>query len=174
MNTANIAAYAEWQWIVWALLAVTSVAGLLAVVSPRLFSRLATFGGRWVDSSKYLDKFDRRVEVDSHLLHYSRLLGLTSITAVLVLAIFIWPFQFSGQWMVWTLLAAIGAAGLLAIVSPRGFARLAAFGNIWVDSDKVLKQLDRRVEVDTHLLHHCRLLGVVTVVAASVLAILLI
>lgn len=72
--------------IVWTLLALAGACGIVALSSPRLFSKLAAVGSRWVDTSNALAKLDRRIEVDSRILPYSRWLGLAVVVSVALLA----------------------------------------------------------------------------------------
>jgi hypothetical protein len=68
-------------------------------------------------------------------------------------------------------------AGLLAISSPRWFARVATVGNRWIDTarlfripaDSRLRSLDRWVELDGYMIRYTRLLGLAVCVAASLL-----
>ncbi len=62
--------------------------------------------------------------------------------------------------LVWIFLGIVGSVGLLAILSPRRFSALAARGGHWVDTSKVLAQLDRRVDIDAYVLPFSRVLGV--------------
>ncbi len=75
-----------------------------------------------------------------------------------------WP------WITWTLLAFAGTLGLLAAACPRQFCRLAAWCNLWVDTDRLGEKLDRWVDVDRYVLRNCRLFGAVVLLAATVLA----
>ena len=72
--------------IIWTLLAISGAVGLLALLSPRLFSKLAAVGNYWVDTSNVLAKLDRRIEVDSRVLPYSRWLGVAVVLSVALLA----------------------------------------------------------------------------------------
>jgi len=72
--------------IVWTLLAMAGTCGVLALSSPRLFSKLAAVGNRWVDTSSALAKLDRRVDVDARVLPYSRWLGLAVVVSTALLA----------------------------------------------------------------------------------------
>lgn len=71
--------------ILWTCLGVIGVLGLLALVSPRHFAAIARHGGRWVDTSKVLDKLDARVDIDERILRHSRLLGVAVVASVALL-----------------------------------------------------------------------------------------
>jgi hypothetical protein len=73
--------------ILWTVVIAAGVLGLIALLSPRLFSAIARVGNHWVDTSKWLAKFDTRVDVDSHVLPYSRHLGAAVIASLAVLAL---------------------------------------------------------------------------------------
>ena len=70
------------------------------------------------------------------------------------------------------LLAILGAIGLLALISPRLFESVSSSSSRWVDSQKLLSILDKRVDIDHLVLPHCRLLGALVVVSVAVLALL--
>jgi len=73
----------------WVLigLAVTGALGLLAVVSPRWFKLIACQSSSWIDTSKVLAVFDKRVGVDRYVVQYSRLLGLAVTLSVATFAL---------------------------------------------------------------------------------------
>jgi len=75
-----------WEPIALALLGFAGLLGLLAVVSPRLFQKLAGQTDRWVDSNRALECLDRRVDIDAYVLPRSRLLGFAVIASVAVLS----------------------------------------------------------------------------------------
>jgi hypothetical protein len=70
------------------------------------------------------------------------------------------------------LLGLIGVTGLVALVSPRLFESLATSSSRWVDSQKLLSVLDKRIDIDHLVLPHCRILGALVVVSVAVLALL--
>jgi len=67
--------------------------------------------------------------------------------------------------LIWFLLAATGAIGLLAIISPRLFRAVSTHGSKWVDSAKFFSFFDKRFDVDGPLLQHSRVLGAAVVMA---------
>ena len=72
--------------IFWTLAIFAGLLGVIALVSPPLFSKIARAGNHWVDTSKWLAKLDTRVEVDARVLPYSRQLGAAVIASVALLA----------------------------------------------------------------------------------------
>ena len=68
--------------MLWGIGGFFAVVGLVAVVSPRHFATLARFGNRWIDTSHFLSKLDRRVDVDDRVLPYSRFLGASVLVAL--------------------------------------------------------------------------------------------
>jgi hypothetical protein len=72
--------------MLWSLLGAAGVLGLIALVSPRWFAAIARVGNHWVDTSKWLARFDTRVDVDARILPYSRHLGAVVIASVTLLA----------------------------------------------------------------------------------------
>ncbi|MBX3414437.1 MAG: hypothetical protein KF708_17255 [Pirellulales bacterium] len=81
-----VAVQIAWEPIALGLLAFAGALGLLAVVSPRLFQKLAGQTDRWVDSSRALECLDRRVDIDAYILPRSRLLGVAVLASVAVLS----------------------------------------------------------------------------------------
>ena len=74
---------ASWHvdWFVWGLLSVVTVLGLLAIFSPRLFSIIARRGGEWVDTNKLVEKLDKQIHIDHHMIRHSRVFGITVVAA---------------------------------------------------------------------------------------------
>ena len=75
----------RWLPIAWTVLAMLAVLGILALVSPRLFTTLALRGGRWVETEQYLNKLNSRIEIDELVLPHSRWLGAATLAAVATL-----------------------------------------------------------------------------------------
>lgn len=71
---------------------------------------------------------------------------------------------------VWCSLGLLGLVGFVALVSPTRFAAIATRGNTWVDSQKFLAVLDRKVDVDHLVLPFSRWLGLAVLTAAAFLA----
>lgn len=61
---------------------------------------------------------------------------------------------------------ACAVCGLVALSSPTRFARLASFWGQWIDTQPTIPIADSRVDVDSFVLKHSRIFGVL-VVAAS-------
>jgi beta-lactamase regulating signal transducer with metallopeptidase domain len=78
------------QTAVWGVLGVIAVLGVFAVVSPRNFAQLAHRGSSWVDTDKLVEKLDKRFDIDTPVLRYSRLLGFAVLAAVAVLGYLFW------------------------------------------------------------------------------------
>jgi hypothetical protein len=71
---------------VWTLLGIFSTIGLVAVVSPRCFSALTNRSSTWVDTNKLLATLDTRVDIDKYVLPFSRVLGVSVLVAVGIIA----------------------------------------------------------------------------------------
>ena len=171
MNMPYFLSSVQWESVIWILLGLAAGVALTAVLNPRLFSVLSTRSGVWIDIDVVTRKLDKRINIDRRVLPHSRLLGAMSIAAASVLAAFSIRYQYAGWWIVLTSLGVIAAIGLVALVSPRLFSRLATWGSVWVDTDRVLKKADHRIDIDAYVLRYCRLfgagvLGVVVVLAA--------
>ena len=74
------------QAVACTLLVLTGGLGLLALLCPRLFERVATKGSQWIDTQKLIERLDRQYDVDRYILPYSRLFGLLVVASVLFLA----------------------------------------------------------------------------------------
>jgi hypothetical protein len=84
--TGAILAFVSKQSILWGTLAFLGLIGLIAIVSPRRFEKLATRSGKWVDTNKLAEVLDKRVDIDHYVLPFSRLLGVAVILSVAVLS----------------------------------------------------------------------------------------
>jgi hypothetical protein len=166
MQMTEVAAHPHWQWVVGSLLGIVGVIGLVAVLSPRTFYRLASWSNIWVDTDKLLRVFDVRVDIEHYVLRHSRLFGIVIVGAALTLAGCLVRLPFAPHGAVWAGLGVVAATGLLAVVSPRMFTRLAGWCSIWIDVDQFARKFDRRIEVDPHVLRHSRRFGMLIVAAA--------
>ncbi len=71
----------------WCWLCVLGSIGLLAMVRPKTFANLANCGGSWVDSNKYLAVLDKRIDIDQHVLPFSRVLGFAVLGSAIILGV---------------------------------------------------------------------------------------
>ena len=78
-----------------------------------------------------------------------------------------------GTQMALIALGLVGCGGLLALVSPSLFAVVAKRSSRWVESDKVLAHLDKRIDIDSYVLPYSRVLGIAVLLAVALLAWLL-
>src|SRR3954463_14689103 len=69
------------------------------------------------------------------------------------------------QAILWGTLGVLGLIGVIAICSPRRFAKLANGSGRWVDTKKMLEVLDKRVDIDHYVLPFSRLLGVAVILS---------
>jgi hypothetical protein len=83
---------AFWGTCFWVLLVSVGLLALIALFSPSAFRSLANFGGRWLDSGKWLARLDKQIDVDRLVLPYSRYLGAAVIATIAILC-----FRFSGH-----------------------------------------------------------------------------
>ena len=70
------------------------------------------------------------------------------------------------QWVVWPVLFAVFVLGMLATFAPDRFANVALRGSRWIDTEEVLKLLDKPINVDRYVLRYSRVFGVAVTVAA--------
>jgi hypothetical protein len=71
-------------WI-WLLLATLASIGVLAMVSPRHFSSMATRGSNWVDTNKLLEVLDKRIDIDESVKPFSRVLGFAVVASAVLI-----------------------------------------------------------------------------------------
>lgn len=81
---AAVQAIGPWTWC---FLCVLGSLGLLALVSPQTFSKVAMRGGNWVDSNKYLAVLDKRIDIDQHVLPFSRVLGFSVLASAVIIGV---------------------------------------------------------------------------------------
>jgi hypothetical protein len=74
----------NWEPAAWVILGIAGAFGLLATISPRRFTAVATRGGQWIDSSKVLAPLDKQFNIDSYVLPFSRVLGVAVLAAVVL------------------------------------------------------------------------------------------
>ncbi len=70
----------------------------------------------------------------------------------------------------WSTLALVGGAGVVALVSPARFSALASLGSRWYDTDRFFNMFNRRVDVDQALQPYIRPLGAAVLAAVAMLA----
>lgn len=92
MNAVVLATSLDLQWIVWPTLALVFALGLLAAFAPRKFQSIAAHGGRWIDTERVLQALDKPIDVDRHVLRYSRVFGVAVALAAVWLAYVYWVF----------------------------------------------------------------------------------
>jgi hypothetical protein len=90
MSYVLLAATIDVQWIVWPVLAVIFGLGVLATFAPDRFAHIATRSSRWIETEEVLKYLDKPIDVDQHVLRYSRLLGIAVILASIWLGYLFW------------------------------------------------------------------------------------
>ena len=91
--TGVLLAFVSKQAVLWTTLALLGLVGLIAVISPNRFQKLATRSGQWVDTNKLAEVLDKRVDIDRYVLPFSRLLGVAVILSVAVLSYVVLRYQ---------------------------------------------------------------------------------
>ena len=66
-----------------------------------------------------------------------------------------------------------GLLGAVAIISPRTFAKLAAFWGTWINTRPTLPVVDQKFDIDEYVLRYPRIFGGLIVTAAAVWAVIL-
>jgi len=67
--------------LTYCLLALSGALGVLAVVSPACFARVAQGSGYCVDTSRLAQFLERPIDIDQAVLRYSRILGLAVVAS---------------------------------------------------------------------------------------------
>ena len=86
MNHLLTAAIPSFAPYIWTSLGVLGAIGLLALASPSRFKKLCTRSDRWIDTDKLLEPLNRRVDLDEHILPFSRILGGAVLAAAVLIA----------------------------------------------------------------------------------------
>lgn len=76
----------DYQWVVWPVLAIIFALGLTATFAPGHFANIASRGSKWVDTDKVLQALDKPIDIDRHVLRYSRAFGMLVAVAAIWLA----------------------------------------------------------------------------------------
>ena len=92
MTTAWLSLATIWRPVLLTLLVFTAICGLIAVLSPRWFSRLASLGSQWVDSQRYVRWLDARIDIDHVVLRHARAFGICVLAALFFATV---------QWIAW-------------------------------------------------------------------------
>jgi hypothetical protein len=71
------------------------------------------------------------------------------------------------------LLGVLAAIGLTALASPTYFSRIARRGGEWIDTQKVVEVLDKRIDIDETVLPYSRVLGFAVLASVILIASLL-
>jgi hypothetical protein len=90
MPATIIAVLVDIQFFVWPVLAVVLGLGLLALFAPDAFALVATRGSKWVDTERVLQALDKPIDVDHHVLRYSRIFGVLVALSALWLGYVFW------------------------------------------------------------------------------------
>jgi hypothetical protein len=80
------------RWFILPALAVMVLIGLTAFFSPKQFAAISKASSQWVDTQRYWDVLDKRVDVDRVALRHSRLFGLVVVAGALLLAWVYWVY----------------------------------------------------------------------------------
>jgi hypothetical protein len=74
---------------------------------------------------------------------------------------------------IWFFIGILAAIGILAMFSPQRFAKLAHRGGSWIDTNKILAVLDKRIDIDNYVLPFSRVLGFAVFASAILIAVLI-
>jgi hypothetical protein len=160
--------------VIWTLLAGAAGFGVVAILSPRIFSALNARTSVWIDVDRFARKLDERVDVDDRVARHPRMLGTLSIIAATALAGLSIRYPYSARWVVLGFLGFVAVAGFLALCSPPAFSRLARGASVWVDTNRLVDKMQRRIEIDRYVLRYCRLFGFAVLGAVALFASVLI
>jgi hypothetical protein len=63
-------------WLFWSIVVFIGSFAIWAICWPQRFAQLARASSSWIDSSKMLAVLDKRLELDSFVLRYTRAFGV--------------------------------------------------------------------------------------------------
>ncbi len=155
---------ATWQWIAWIGLSIAGCISLVALLSPRWFAGLAALGGRWIDTSPFFKKLDKPINIDDLVLRHCRLFGILLLVGAATTLAFV-PSEPIWQSTVWIAGGIVVVVGLLALASPRQFARLTKVGSVWIDTDQIIEKGDEPINIDGFVVRHSRAFGFCVLIA---------
>ena len=152
--------HADIAWVIWLWLGIFGLLGLLALLSPHAFNRMARVGGKWIDTSKFFDSMEKPITVDRFVLRHCRLFGLVVMVGAAVFGYKLTPLVPGWENVLWPILGGVATIGALALISPETFSRVSVLGSFWVDTNYWLRKVERPINIDHFVLAHTRLVGV--------------
>jgi hypothetical protein len=158
------------ETLVKTAIAVGGVTGLLAVLSPHVFGKLAALGGMWFDTSAAFEQIDRPVYILSPLKR-TRFFGSIVLGGAAAIGL-LTPTQATWAWMAWAVAGVLAVMGIVAVACPVCFRSLAGAADIWIDTSRWFSALDRYVDVDAAVVRHSRLFGGLVLAASAAIAVL--
>jgi hypothetical protein len=172
MIATLLANLSQHPWLVIAaeaVIAVIGVVGLIALFSPALFARLARGGATWFDTKPFFQRIDRPFYVDVPLMLHSRVFGLVVLACAAALS---WATPSMAPWstIVWSIVGTLAVIGTIAVICPKCFRSLAAWGNTWIDTSRMISVLDRRIDIDDFVLRHSRAFGIFVLASIAAMA----
>ena len=75
--------------VVWFFIGILAAIGILAMASPQRFAKLADRSGSWIDTNKALAFLDKRIDIDRHVLPFSRVLGFAVLASAILIAVLV-------------------------------------------------------------------------------------
>ncbi len=72
-----------------------------------------------------------------------------------------------------TMILSVSACGVLALVAPNKFERIARFWGRWVETKPTVPLADRRIDIDDFVLRHARVFGLLLCAGAFLCSVLL-
>src|SRR5690242_15115205 len=67
-------------------------------------------------------------------------------------------------------LALSAICGAIAMASPQRFRAIAVYSARWIETERISKWLDRRIDIDGYVLRHPRTFGAIATLSALYLA----
>lgn len=170
------------------LAALTFIVGLLMILVPGWLMRVSGGINIWIDTAPWFHKLDEQRSFERLFYRFHLLMGIFIIVGSLYSLWFIWQLQ-GGELLfllpalknpvlldilqsalIYLLLLGNLVAfviGVVVLVRPSLLKNLEAWSNRWVDSDRVLKSVDRRVDISERIIHgHPRLFGLLVVIGS--------
>jgi hypothetical protein len=149
-------------------LVVGVLTGLVAVLSPRAFGKLAALGGMWFDTSAAFEQMDRPMYILSPL-RKTRLFGTIVLSGAAAIVL-VTPAAAPWAWIAWLVGGGLALVGVVAIACPACFRSIAGAADIWIDTSRCFSALDRYVDIDGAVVRHCRIFGSLVLAASAAIA----
>lgn len=165
-----------------------AIAGLLMIVMPGRMLWLNQKFDIWIDTSRWFQSLDQPHQAERIFYRHHIIMGLLIMVGAIYSLRYLWTLQQSdlllllpvfseqalAEWFhgVISLFLLVGngialVVGFIVLVRPSLLKRVEVWANTWVDSGRILRRLDSRMEASNQLIaRHMRLVGLLVVIGS--------